>query len=158
MRPPMTAAVGDGSRLWDWFHALAQRLARVIVLNRDWSSAVTPTMLQQTASAQKPIVGIFLDPPYLIEERTDLYEGDESQGSGPALESFQWAVEHGEIYRIAYACHKGDFPLPPGWTEAEPKLFRSIRRHDRKERQDTVIFSPACLARPAQPQQMGMVL
>ena len=35
----------------DWFTALADRLKRVIVLNRDWQSAVTSSILADTPTA-----------------------------------------------------------------------------------------------------------
>ena len=54
----------DGSRLRPWFAAISQRLARVIILNRSWESALTDSVLQQTPSSPKPEVGVFLDPPY----------------------------------------------------------------------------------------------
>ena len=56
--------IGEGDRLFAWFYDLAQRLARVVTLNRDWTSAVTPTLLQHTPSSPKPECAIFLDPPY----------------------------------------------------------------------------------------------
>ena len=75
--PRFTGDILDGSRWQPWFAALAKRLERVVVLNRSWESAVTPSLLQQTPSAPKPPVGIFLDPPYLTHDRDDtLYQGD----------------------------------------------------------------------------------
>ena len=72
----------DGSRLRPWFRAIAERLARVIILNRSWESALTPSVLQQTPSSPKPSVGVFLDPPYRTtradggKRSTGLYQGD----------------------------------------------------------------------------------
>ena len=51
-----TGDILDGSRWAPWFAALAKRLERVVVLNRSWESAVTPSLLQQTPSAPKPPV------------------------------------------------------------------------------------------------------
>ena len=59
-----TDGVLDGSRLRPWFRAIAERLARVIILNRSWESALTDSVLQQTPASPKPSVGVFLDPPY----------------------------------------------------------------------------------------------
>ena len=126
------------------FYELAQRLFRVITLNRDWRSAVTPTVLQQTPTGPKPDVAIFLDPPY----RTDtgrskhLYQSDFDGNSDDAAESsYVWAREHGERYRIAYCCHEDDFPVPPGWDYHDFNFPgpNSTKKHDR------VMFSPACL-------------
>ena len=71
-----------GERLRPWFRAIAERLARVIILNRSWESALTDSVLQQTPSSPKPSVGVFLDPPYRTTRRdggkrsTGLYQGD----------------------------------------------------------------------------------
>ncbi len=57
--------IGWGERLVDYFHALAQRLARVCVLNRGWEQGVTPTILSNTKSVEgKFDIAVFLDPPY----------------------------------------------------------------------------------------------
>ena len=50
--------------LVEWFRAIQERLKGVIVLNRSWESALTPTLLMHTPTAPKPPVGILLDPPY----------------------------------------------------------------------------------------------
>ena len=150
--------IGSGDRLLDWFHALAQRLSRVVVLNRSWESALTPTLLMHTPSSPKPPVGIFLDPPYVTENREAvLYQSDASGTSDDTAEkAYLWAVQHGGVYRIAYACHEGDFPVPPGW-EAIERSFRGIKRQDRREgAMDMVMFSPACLDQDHQLQmQLG---
>ena len=68
--------IGTGERLIPWFNALAQRLARVVVLNRDWKAALTPTVLRED-QRNAPLVGILLDPPYRTEGRNQtLYESD----------------------------------------------------------------------------------
>ena len=114
-----------GERLRPWFRALAQRLSRVIVLNRSWESAVTDSVLQQTPSSPKPTVAVFMDPPYKTTggRSTGLYVGDTAGTSDDVAEaSYAWAVEHGDRYRVAYACHVGDFEIPPGW-EVETRGF-----------------------------------
>ena len=134
-------------RLIPWFHALAERLARVIVLNRDWQSAVTPTILADTATGPGERVNrcIFLDPPYRTERRkADLYKSDVAGNSDDAaVQSYEWAVKHGDRYRVAYCCHSGDFPVPPGW-EARERGFSGHRRVDETKTTDLVMFSPAC--------------
>ena len=147
--------IGSGERLAEWFHALAQRLSRVVVLNRDWSSAVTPTLLMQTKTSSQPPVGIFLDPPYRREQRTSaaLYNSD-AQGTSEdtAIAAYEWAVEHGANpkYRIAYCCHEGDFPVPDGWTVSGGTSISAVRKVNRKGRRDITMYSPGCL--PLEPQ------
>ena len=134
--------IGDGTRLMKRMRLLQQRLARVVVLNRDWSSAVTDTLLMHTPSSPKPPVAIFLDPPYRTEGRSTTLYGSDLTGTSDdsAVSSWEWAVENGDRYRIAYACHEGDIELPDGWT-SETMSFR----HGGGGRRDLVAFSPACI-------------
>ena len=134
--------VGSGARLLDWFYKLAARFERVITLNRDWTAAVTPTALQHTPSSPKPEVAVFLDPPYRTTTgRADtLYHADfEGSSEDTAVAAYQWAVEHGEVYRIAYCCQVGDFEVPAGWDSVvygQPQ--------GREGAADLVMFSPRC--------------
>ena len=120
-----------------------------MVLNRSWESAVTPSLLQQTPSAPKPPVGIFLDPPYLTHDRDDtLYQGD-AQADDAARAALAWAVKHGDRYRIAYACGADHFDVPDGWT-VQTLSFAGIRDEARRAKQrDMVMFSPACVGQMA---------
>ena len=135
--------------LIDWFNRLANRLAGVVVLNRSWQSALTPSLLQQTATGPKPPVGILMDPPYLQDERdADIYGSDAvGTSNASAAESWAWAQANGERFRIAYCAHVGDVEVPAGWT-VETQSFAGIRDPKRRERLDMVLFSPACIAPP----------
>jgi len=129
--------------LLEWFRALSERLHRVVVLNRSWESALTPTVLGDTSTCTNtgPIC-IVLDPPYLTAQRhTGLY-GSDADGSSDdvARASFEWAVAHGDRYRIAYFAHEGDFQVPEGWA-SETKSF-GLRSN--RDKQDMVMYSPAC--------------
>ena len=159
-RRPGTGDILDGSRWAPWFAALAKRLERVVVLNRSWESAVTPTLLQQTPSAPKPPVAIFLDPPYLTHDRDQtIYHGDE-HADAVARAALDWATgpinadrpelgTHGDHYRIAYACGAGHFDVPPGW-QSETLNFAGVRDETRRDAQrDMVMFSPACVGQMA---------
>lgn len=140
-RKSLSQTIGGGSRLIDWFEMLAQRLSHVIVLNRDWKSAVTPTVLLQHGR-KKDTVGVLLDPPYLLDERTSstvLYNSDvDTNSDHAAVEAYRWAIEHGEEYKIAYCAHLGDFPLPDGWTSNNPVKLRIGKRLE------VIYYSPAC--------------
>ena len=126
----------------EWFDALSVRLYKVVVLNRDWKSGTSPSILGNTSS-YRGTPAVFLDPPYLTSDRANLYRSDTDGSSDQtATEAYEWAVEHGSDYRIAYACHAGDFPVPDGW-DAETLNFRGIR-NDKQAKQDMVMFSPAC--------------
>ena len=134
------------TQLLDWFRDLQERLKGVIVLNRSWESAVTPTLLMHTPTSQKPSVGILMDPPYKTEERSNnLYASDlRGESSAIAVASYKWAVEHGNIYRIAYCAHEGDFEIPEGWRVVTSQLS-GISKAER-QRQEMVMFSPKCVA------------
>ena len=135
--------------LVDWFTALRDRLAGVVVLNRSWESALTPTLLQHTPSGPKPIVGVMLDPPYRTDERArNIYQSDRDGTSDSIAEAtWQWAQQHGDKYRVAYCCHEGDVEVPAGWDVATTSVA-GITKPERRHRRDMVVFSPACLAEP----------
>ena len=142
--------------LFSWFAAIAARLERVIVLNRPWRSALSNTVLQQTASSPPRVVGILLDPPYMsVEESASTRPRLSRRSASAARESWAWCTtpygaghRHagrtpGEVYRIAYCCQEGDIDVPDGWT-SQTKSFPGIRRPDRRHYRDMVVFSPAC--------------
>ena len=151
-RPNIDARLGGqgvqvqrGARLVEWFGELAVRLNEVFVLNRDWKSAVTPTILSDTPSCADYTHAIFLDPPYLTSDRDDtLYQSDASGTSDDtARECFEWAVKHGEKYKIVYCGHDEDFDVPPGWDK-HVQSFGGVYKRDKNKKQDMIMFSPAC--------------
>ena len=133
----------EAGEIAEWIGLLSTRIKKIVVLNRDWSSAVKPGILGRTAVSNLK-TGVLLDPPYLLGERTKGIYADD--GDDAAKNSYDWAVENGLEYRIAYCCHHGDFHVPEGW-DAEIKSFSVIKRQDRKDRKDMVMFSPGCLAK-----------
>ena len=124
-------------------------------------------MLQQTPSSPKPSVGVFLDPPYRTtradggKRSTGLYQGDnDTDSEAVARATYEWAVNgrnklgerYADKYRIVYCMHEGDFDVPPGWT-AETMGFSGHRDPAKREKAvDQVIFSPACVPVPTDPQ------
>ena len=132
-----------GDRLKPWFLAIAQRLYRVIILNRGWQSGLTPTVLQQTRTARKPPVRVLLDPPYKGVGK--LYGMSEQEADALAIASWRWAAENGSrpTWRIAYACREGDFDdeaLALGWTCSK----MGIAANHRDSTQEVIWFSPYC--------------
>ena len=126
--------------------ALQERLTAVVVLNRSWQSAVSPTLLQQTATGPMSSVAILLDPPYKTESRSEgLYHSDfDEESTDTATATYAWALKHGDQFRIAYCCHDGDFPVPAGWDSITSTLG-GVKDAERRETQrDMVMFSPAC--------------
>ena len=130
--------------LTEWFGKLAARLEKVVVLNRSWESAMTPSILGDTLTSPG-VAAVFLDPPYLTANRTNLYGSDaDGTSDDTAHASYAWAVANGERHRIAYACGEGDFEVPDGWTAAT-STFAGISDPARRGRLDMVMFSPACV-------------
>ena len=127
-----------------WFRALQNRLLRVTVLNRDWKSCITPTVLGNTKHTHAE-TALFLDPPYLTSGRSnDLYQSDKDGISDDvARECFEWSVANGERYRIAYCSTKGQFDLPDGWTEVL-QTYGGIRDEEKRDKVDCIMFSPRC--------------
>ena len=61
-----------------------------------------------------------------------------------ARKALAWAIEHGDTYRIAYACGAEHFEVPDGW-ESQSLSFGGIRDEARRAKQrDCIMFSPAC--------------
>ena len=133
----------DGQRLVDWFQQLSQRLANVIVLNRSWEAAVTPASLMDYPSRRSALVGVYLDPPYMQKNRSgNLYVSDVNNNSSDiAQAAYEWAIQNGMKYRIAYSCMFDDFPTPDGWTHQEIQTLNMVKKH----RTEKVMFSPSCL-------------
>ena len=131
--------------------ALCERLKGVIVLCRSWESGLTKPMTMEAYMFHHPCA-VFLDPPYLTTNRTKFYDSDHSQRPDDAATgAYEWAVERGqhERYRIAYACHDGDFPVPDGWVK-ETMSFQGLQSEARRAaKQDCLMFSPHCFPRPA---------
>ena len=142
--------------LVEWFRAIQERLKGVIVLNRSWESALTPTLLMHTPTAPKPPVGILLDPPYLtVDRQSELYGSDaDGSSSDVATAAYAWAIANGERFRIAYCCHQGDFPVPEGWASITAS-FGGVKDAERRaSRQDMVMFSPMCVPEVPDPQMV----
>ncbi len=137
-----------GSALLPWFEALAARLQAVVVLNRDWTAALTPTVLADTRTGpgERATRCVFLDPPYATGNRSDsLYRSDlDATSDDVAAAAWQWAQEHGDRHRIAYCAHDGDVQAPPGWT-VQTRAFGGPNTEAARRKRDAILFSPACL-------------
>ena len=145
-RVGLPGEVGTGERLQPMFRALARRLSRVVILNRDWTSAVTPTVLRRHRN-HNPSVSVFMDPPYRTEHRNrTLYQSDlDGTSDGTAQDTWEWSKFMGERYRIAYACREGDVE-PPGDWEVITMEFPGVKNPENRESsRDMVLFSPTCI-------------
>ena len=89
-----------------------------------------------------------MDPPYITHQRSHTLYGSDLDGTSDtvAVESYRWAVDNGDRFRIAYCSHEGDFPTPDGW-EVETLTVRWYQKVER-DRLDQIMFSPACQPKP----------
>jgi DNA adenine methylase len=94
-----------------WFADLAARLRDVRVACGDWTRVTGPSVL----SAGGGIAGVFLDPPYVLEERAAVYACE----TGVAKDVLAWCADNGSnpALRIVLAGYDGEHNSlePLGW-------------------------------------------
>ena len=118
---PLLSSAGGGIHgetlpILAWFQALQKRIRRVRVACGDWKRVVTPSITYQNKSLRKgKMTGIFLDPPYDLTIRDEVY----SQDSNIYREVCEWAVANGDNdkMRIVVCGYDGSFKFPDSWTE-----------------------------------------
>lgn len=130
----------------DWFEALSERLRRVRVCCGDWIRVLGPAPTTCIG-----ITGVFLDPPYAVEDRADVY-GEESRDIAHAVR--EWAVANGDNpdLRIALCGYEGEHQMPDSWDCIAWKAnggFANQKREGRQGHQNAgrerIWFSQACL-------------
>ncbi len=97
--------MGDGNRsqfITSWFADLAARLRGVRVACGDWSRVTGPCVLR----AGGGIAGVFLDPPYDVAERVDVYACESAVGADVRA----WCLANGDDpnTRIVLAGYDGE--------------------------------------------------
>lgn len=85
-----------------WFTSLADRLRDTRVACGDWGRVLGPSVL----GAGGGTCGVFLDPPYALDERADVYACE----SGAATDALQWCRDNGgnPALRIVLAGYAGE--------------------------------------------------
>lgn len=130
----------------EWFQCLADRLRRVRVCCGDWTRVLGPAPTTCIG-----ITGVFLDPPYGVEDRADLY-GEESRDVAHAVR--EWAIANGDNpeLRIALCGYAGEHEMPESWRWIGWKTNGGFATQKRKGTQgqqnaarERIWFSPACL-------------
>lgn len=95
-----------------WLHFLSARLRHVRILNGDWRRLMTTGALKILQVRQgQGVTGVFLDPPYLLGERSDgIYCHDAAATRDLAAECRAWCLTHGADpdYRIVLAGFAGE--------------------------------------------------
>jgi hypothetical protein len=136
-----------GSRgLYEWFYSLADRLRRVRVCCGDWKRILGPAPTTCIGTT-----GVFLDPPYAVEERSDVYN---EESRDVAHDVREWAIANGDDpeLRIALCGYEGEHDMPASWTAVAWKAnggFANQKREGTQGRQNAhrerIWFSPHCL-------------
>jgi hypothetical protein len=132
--------------LYEWFYALADRLRRVRVCCGDWQRILgsAPTTCIGTT-------GVFLDPPYAVKERSDVYNEESRELSQKVRE---WAITNGENpeLRIALCGYEGEHDMPGTWEVVRWKAnggFANQKREGTRGKQNAhrerIWFSPHCI-------------
>ena len=114
----------------EWFRAIQERLKGVIVLNRSWESALTPTLLMHTPTAPKPPVGILLDPPYLTVDRQSELYGSDADGSSSDVATAAYAMGARERRAVPHSLllPRGGFPGAGGMDVYHGVIWRGQGR------------------------------
>ena len=142
-------------RIGPWFKKLSERLEKVTVFNDSWKIAVGDSAMAATFAGK--VKCVFLDPPYLTSNRSKakIYKADEDGNTvnRVAEEAYEWAVENGDRYRIAYCCHQDDFPVPADWDSTIRSFvgYKTTGGKKVNDNNDLIMFSPACLEKTNQP-------
>ena len=132
------------SDLYAYMAALAARLRYVRVCCGDWSRVLGPTPTEKLA-----LTGIFLDPPYSNDERTDALYAEDHDIAGDVE---AWAIEHGDNpqLRIALCGYAGEHEMPNTWTAVPWKAHggygsQGAGRGRENAAREMIWFSSACL-------------
>ena len=135
-----------------WLRAIAVRLRRVRVVCGDWTRVTGDSVIRANG-----ISGVFLDPPYGVDDRADVYSHD---CRDVATQAATWAREIGKRsdVRVAFCGYDTEHDFH-GWAAHRWKANGGYgSRGDGNGRanagRETVWFSPACLA-PTQPDLFG---
>jgi DNA adenine methylase len=138
-------SAGRGAFIRQWFTALSERLRGVRVACGDWSRVTGDSVTWRHGKT-----AVFLDPPYAMEGRTEVYAMDCGNVSADAR---AWAIEAGkrQDMLICLAGYDGEHDMPDGWTIHRWKANGGYgSQGDGQGRtnasRETLWFSPACNA------------
>lgn len=132
--------------LLDYMAALSERLRRVRVCCGDWKRILGPSPTTKIG-----LTGVFLDPPYSVEERSDIYN---EESRDVAKEVRAWALQHAgdPDLRIALCGYDGEHAMPDSWECVAWKANggyanqkRAASRGKANAHRERIWFSPSCL-------------
>jgi DNA adenine methylase len=136
--------LGDAGRgIADWFSALAARLRGVRVAAGDWSRVTGDSVTWRQGRT-----AVFLDPPYAMEGRAEVYAVDCGTVAAAAR---AWAIEAGKRpdMLICLAGYDGEHAMPADWTRHCWKARGGFGSQGNGQgrtnaARETLWFSPAC--------------
>jgi len=131
--------------LYDYLEALSSRFRRVRVCCGEWDRILGPSPTTKIG-----LTGVFLDPPYSVTERADVYN-EESRWISEDVR--KWAIKHGDdpLLRIAVCGYDGEHSFPDSWECVSWKANGGYGNQSGKTRgkenahRERIWFSPACL-------------
>lgn len=137
----------DRTDLYDYFEALAYRLRKVRVCCGDYARILGPSPTTEIG-----LTGVFLDPPYSVEDRDAVYNEDSRD---VAIEVRNWALEHASDpkLRIAVCGYESEHEnfFPPDWETVAWKANGGYANQSQQTRgranasRERIWFSPNCL-------------
>jgi len=141
--------------IYAWFASLSERLRYVRVCSGDWSRVCGPT-----PTVKQGLTGVFLDPPYAVEDRSDCYR---VENRSVAHDVCEWAIQWGDNpgMRIALCGYEGEHQMPESWTcvpwKAHGGFASQSKKHDNPNaRRERIWFSPHCIV-PLKEQRAGQM-
>ena len=137
------AGQGRSAFIRKWLHDISSRLRHVRVACGDWSRVTGDSVTWRHG-----LTGVFLDPPYGVDDRATVYSHDCRNVSSEAR---AWAIKAGgrPDMRIAFAGYAGEHDFPD-WTAWSWKAAGGYGTQGEGQGRDnasreTIWFSPACL-------------
>lgn len=126
-------------------HSLADRLRLVRVCCGDWKRVCTPAV----TTGVHADTAIFLDPPYGVDDRADVYN---HESRDIAQEVLAWCIENGDKMKIALCGYSGEYEslLSLDWDVVYWKAsggFANQRKSGVNDnaRRERIWFSPRCI-------------
>jgi len=138
--------------LLQWFEDLAERLRHVRVCCGDWTRVMGPSPTWAIG-----LTGVFLDPPYDLNERDELYSVETDVSAAVR----EWCIANGNnpLLRIALCGYEGEHEMPPewecyAWQSTGGYGLQGDQRGRLNRDRERIWFSPACL----KPELQGVLL
>ena len=135
----------NDAALMEWLQALSKRLRYVRIAHGNWTSLVSDAALWGHGSGA---TAIFLDPPYGVEDRHDLYSHEDRNVS---REVYGWARQNEDNprLRICAAGYEAEHEFPETWEVVKWRSHGFVSKHGGQGRinrdRERLWFSPACL-------------